>query len=304
MTVTDSRPTTAGPGSTAVEGTTDAGNAASPETDLTAGWTRWHNVRDAELRIEYGWLSITAFHWLPETPTTLPGLPGRWHSRDGWAHLTATGNDALVPADAAAGGPPVQGSVAARVDEAGSTIWVRHGDRVVELVRRGGRDAVRVRDPKAPERLAFQGVPTFPVDPAWVVPGRFTPFAEPVAVTVETARPDLRQQVTAVGTVEVVLDGTAHVLTATAGPRGRLNLAFTDPTNGRLTAPWRVVGTDPADDDGSVVVDFNRTVNLPFAFSEFGTCPAPLPGNHLPVAVNAGERSPRRVTGPNATWSW
>lgn len=277
---------------------------SATEGALTAGWTRWHAAREAELRAEHGWLSITAFHWLTEAPTTLPGLPGRWHSRDGWAHLTATGKDALIPVDGPAAGAPVQGSIAARVDEAGSINWVRHGDRVVELVRRGGRDAVRVRDPKAPERLAFQGVPTFPVDPAWVRTGRFTPFTEPAVITVETARPDLRQQVTAVGTVEVLLDGKLHVLTATAGPRGRLNLAFTDPTNSRLTAPWRVVSTDQPDDNGSVVVDFNRAVNLPFAFSEFGTCPAPVPGNHLPIAVNAGERAPSRVTGPRATLAW
>jgi uncharacterized protein (DUF1684 family) len=294
MTVTDTQ-TPAAP---------TAARTAAAETDVTAGWTRWHALREAELRAEHGWLSITGFHWLVDAPTTLPGLPGRWQSRGGWAQLTATDTDGLVTAAGPAAGSPVQGSVAARVDEAGSTTWLRHGDRVVELLRRGGRDAVRVRDPKAPERLAFQGVPTFPVDPAWVRPARFSPFAEPAAITVETARPDLRQQVTAVGTVEVIIDGNPHVLTATAGPRGRLNLAFTDPTNGRLTAPWRVVSTDPAGDDGSLVIDFNRTVNLPFAFSEFGTCPAPVPGNHLPVAVNAGERAPRRVTGPHATLAW
>jgi uncharacterized protein (DUF1684 family) len=283
---------------------TDDRAAAVAESDLTAGWTRWHSLREAELRAEHGWLSITAFHWLTEAPTTLPGLPGRWHSRGGWAQLTASGRDGLAAADGPAAGTPVHGSIVARVDEAGSTNWVRHGDRVIELLRRGGRDAIRVRDPKAPERLAFQGVPTFPVDPTWVRRGRFVPFPEPAAVTVETARPDLRQQVTAVGTVELVLDGKQQVLTATAGPRGRLNLAFTDPTNGRLTAPWRVVSTEPADDDGSVVIDFNRTVNLPFAFIEFGTCPAPVAGNHLSVAVNAGERAPRRVTGPHATLAW
>ena len=31
------------------------------------------------------------------------------------------------------------------------------------------------------------------------------------------------------------------------------------------------------------MVDFNRAVNLPFSFTEFGTCPAPVAGNHIPV---------------------
>ncbi len=282
----------------------DPTTRTQPDTELTTGWTRWHAAREDELRSEHGWLSITAFHWLPDAPAALPGLPGRWSSTDGWAHLTASRLDGLEHADGPAAGTPVHGSIAGRVDEAGSRYWLRHGERVIELVRRGDRDAIRVRDPQAPERLAFQEVPTFPVDPAWVRDGRFVPFAEPVAITVETARPDLRQQVLAVGTVAVEIDGTPHVLTATAGGRGRLNLSFTDPTSGRLTAPWRVVTTSSPDEDGSVVVDFNRTVNLPFAFTEFGTCPVPAPGNHLPVAVNAGERSPHRVTGPRASRDW
>ncbi len=282
----------------------DRNATADLTTELTAGWSRWHAEREAELRAEHGWLSLTAFHWLPDVPAPLPGVPGRWHRAGGWAHLTATRSDGLEHANGPATGTTVQGSIAGRVDEAGSLNWVRHGGRIIELVRRGGRDAIRVRDPRAPERLAFQSVPTFPVDPAWVRTGRFIPFPDPAAITVETARPDLRQQVTAVGTVEVWIDDQVYVLTATAGGRGRLNLAYTDATNGRLTAPWRVVSIAEPDEEGSLVVDFNRTVNLPFAFTEFGTCPAPVPGNHLPVAINAGERAPRRVTGPHATLSW
>ena len=49
-----------------------------------------------------------------------------------------------------------------------------------------------------------------------------------------------------------------------------------------------------------MIIDFNRAVNLPFAFTEFGTCPAPVPGNDLPLAVTAGELAPVRVTGPTA----
>ncbi len=277
----------------------------TPDQDeLTAGWTRWHAAREADLRVEHGWLSITAFHWLPDVPTVLSGLPGRWHSSGGWAHVTATRADRLTHANGPAAGTPVEGSIAGRVDEGGSLHWVRDGERIVELVRRGGRDAVRVRDPKGPERLAFRGVPTFPVDPTWVHSGTFTPLAAATAIRVETARPDLRQQVTAVGTVDLRIGDTTYRLTATAGPQGRLNLAFTDPTNGRLTAGWRVVSIDAPDENGTVVVDFNRTVNLPFAFTEFGTCPAPVPDNHLPVPVNAGERAPNRVTGRHATLAW
>jgi hypothetical protein len=45
--------------------------------------------------------------------------------------------------------------------------------------------------------------------------------------------------------------------------------------------------------DRSVAVDFNRTVNLPFAFTDYGTCPAPVEGNRLALPVTAGEKRPR-----------
>jgi uncharacterized protein (DUF1684 family) len=41
------------------------------------------------------------------------------------------------------------------------------------------------------------------------------------------------------------------------------------------------------------VIDFNRTINLPFAFTAYGTCPAPVAGNRLGVPVTAGEKKPR-----------
>lgn len=263
-------------------------------SELHDAWARWHDAREADLAADHGWLSLTGFHWLPDTATTLDDLPGSWSAGDGGATLTAAEIDGLRTIEPGDG--PVEGTITATVAEAGSLPWVRHGDRLVELVLRGGRYAIRVRDPRAAERAAFDGIPTFDVDPSWIRPGRFTPFAEPKAVTVDTARADLRQQVVAVGTVEISFPDGPRTLLATAGQGGRLNLSFRDRTNGELTAPWRVVSTSIPTETGSLVVDFNRTVNLPFAFTEYGTCPAPVPENTLPLAVTAGELAPVRVT--------
>jgi hypothetical protein len=266
--------------------------------ELFTAWDRWHAARELALREEHGWLSITGFHWLQPVPTHIDGLPGRWHFESGRAILEAAAADGLTLAEPGAHNP-VDGTVSATVAEAGSLQWISHGDTIVELVLRGGRYAIRLRDPSAPERAAFAGVPAFPVDPEWIKPGRFTP-ADPRKVTVDTARDDLRQQITAVGTVDVEIAGHSYPLVATAGQQGRLNLSFTDPTNGLSTARWRVVSTSIPTETGSLVVDFNRTVNFPFSFTEFGTCPAPVPGNHIPVPVTAGEKAPIRVTGDAA----
>lgn len=268
--------------------------------ELRTAWTRWHAARELDLREEHGWLSLTGLHWLQAAPTAVDGLPGRWSYRSGDAVLQAAASDGLTLVTESGSAAPIDGTITASVVEAGSLRWIAHGDTIVELVLRGGRYAIRLRDPSAPELAAFRGVPAFPVDPDWIRPGQFT-AAVPRRVTVDTARDDLRQQVTAVGTVDVEIGGDTYALVATAGQKGRLNLSFTDPTNGLSTARWRVVSTSIPTETGSLVVDFNRTVNLPFSFTEFGTCPAPVPGNHIPVPVTAGEQAPIRVTGEFAT---
>lgn len=188
---------------------------------------------------------------------------------------------------------PVAGVVRAEVAEARSLEWLVLGDVVVELALRGGRYAVRTRDPQAPALRRFQRVPAFELDQDWIVDGRFEPF-QPRTIQVRTARDDLVQSVTGVGTVTVQIAGKAVTLVATAGASGTFTIAFHDLTNGDTTAPWRSVGTTAPDADGRVRVDFNRAVNFPFAFSDFGTCPAPPEGNSLTIPVPAGERAPER----------
>ena len=70
-------------------------------------------------------------------------------------------------------------------------------------------------------------------------------------------------------------------------------MLFTDETSGVTTDPAnRSLTVAAPDPDGTVVVDFNRAVNLPCAYTEFATCPLPPAENHLPVAVEAGEKKP------------
>ncbi|MDX3000872.1 DUF1684 domain-containing protein [Kribbella solani] len=254
-------------------------------SDLEQDWHTWHAARERDLDTDYGWLSIVAFDWLPSAPTALQGLPGQWWA-DERAHVSASGELTL-------GGEPVRGTVSASVPEAGSLSWLLYGDRLAELVLRGGRYAVRQRDPGAVTRRDFTGVPAYALDDNWLVTGYFSPYPKAQRLEVTTARDDLRQHVIAVGTVHVALGDRAYELVATAAGDSRLNLSFHDQTNGAETAPWRTVTTGPVARDGSVSIDFNRAINLPFAFTAYGTCPAPVPGNRIDLPVTAGEKKVR-----------
>jgi len=75
---------------------------------------------------------------------------------------------------------------------------------------------------------------------------------------------------------------------------GSLPALFTDATSGVTTYPANrsLLLAAPAS-DGTVVLDFNRAVNLPCAYTDLATCPLPPAENRLPVAMQAGEKIPR-----------
>jgi uncharacterized protein (DUF1684 family) len=169
------------------------------------------------------------------------------------------------------------------VGAAGDVRLARFGQDVqIDVIRRGDRIGLRLLDPSAPRRTAFDGVPTHPYDPAAVLTGTWR--HEPATLTVGSALPWLEQHLPSPGVATLEVAGRSVELVLT----GRSSLLFTDETSGTDSADWRVV--EARIDGDRVEVDLNRAVNFPAAFSAWATCPRPPAGNHLPVEVRAGER--------------
>lgn len=278
----------------------------STEDISRTAWLRFRERRNASLAEEHGWLSLTGFYWLPELPSRFEALPGLWSASDDGAVLAAAAADGLqLPAS----GAPARGRLTVSLADEESLNWVRfragHGGQVVvELARRAGRYAVRPRDPASPVRTSFRGVPVFGYAPEWVLSGRFEPYRQPVDVPIRTAHPAVPGVQRSVGEVVFSCPGDAaeqRLQVSSAGP-GSLNLTFHDKTNGVSTAGWRSLAfSAPAAEAGAgleagtVVLDFNRSVNYPSAFTAFGTCPMPVEGNRIEAAVEAGEKRPDSV---------
>lgn len=272
---------------------------SNPPTGDERAWHDFRDERHAELKQPFGWLTIRGFAWLPDRPGPIDGLPGLWFTDGDTAFVDSDPDSDADPAGALrrlADGTPVTGRDSCTVAETSRVAWLRHADAQIELLRRGGRLALRWRAETSPEREGFEGVPTYPYDKNWAVPARFEAYVPERRVDVATHRADLRQNLRAVGEVAFVLDGLPQRLVATFIKTG-YSVEFHDPTNGTETPAWRQLKFDaPADPDehgsGDVVLDFNRTLDMWFAFTDFATCPAPCAGNALTVAVRAGEQSP------------
>ncbi|GAA3223077.1 DUF1684 domain-containing protein [Pseudonocardia petroleophila] len=259
--------------------------------DLQTAWDAWHADREEQLRTPHGWLSLTALHWLTPDPATIDGLPGLWSATPDGVVITATSADGLA-VRGVQGLRPVDGTVTLHPVNGLPGSLVEVGDRVVEIARRTDEHALRVRDPQAPTRTGFTGVPAFDVDGRWVLDGTFEAYEEPEPITVDAVVDGLQHHLTAVGVVRFVLDGEERSLVAMPGKEGGLTLHFRDATNGVSTYPGGRSVQVPDPVDGRVRIDLNRLVNLPCAFTDFATCPLPPAGNVLPVAVEAGEKLP------------
>jgi uncharacterized protein len=264
-------------------------------SSLQATWNAWHAEREEELRTPHGWLSLTALHWLSPEPAAIPGLPGRWSATPDGVVVTASAADALA-VRTVGGQRAVDGTITLHPVDGLPGSLLEHGDLVIEVARRTDSHVLRVRDPQAVTRTAFAGVAAFPADERWVVEATFEPYAEPRTITVGAVVEGLSHFPTAVGDVAFALDGRRQRLVALAGKGGEgLSLHFRDATSGDITYPGgRILRATAPDADGRLVLDLNRTVNLPCAFTDFATCPLPPAGNTLTVAVEAGEKLPLR----------
>ncbi|MBT2515301.1 DUF1684 domain-containing protein [Arthrobacter sp. ISL-30] len=259
-------------------------------------WQRFRRSRNSALAAEHGWLTLTSFQWLDSEPSTVDLAPGLWSTDGTTATLTATASDGLTLVET---GEPVDGTLTATLQDEESLMWVQFGGDdgtqvVVELAMRAGKYAVRTRDNSSPVLTEFEGVPTFDYKPDWVIEGRFEPYPEPVDVPISTANPLVEGVHRSVGEIVFRVPGLPHEvrLHAEEEKLGALNVTFHDETNGITTDEWRKVFVPRPRPDGSVIIDFNRAINYPSAFTPYGTCPMPVRGNSIDVAVEAGEKLP------------
>jgi uncharacterized protein (DUF1684 family) len=266
-------------------------------------WQRFRDNRNQALAARHGWLTLTSFQWLEDSPAAVELAPGLWSTDGTTASLTAVPADGLSLVET---GEAVSGTITAALADEESLMWVQFGGPggdqvVVELAMRAGRYAIRTRDSASPVLTEFTGVPTYGYNPEWEVTGRFEPYPEPVDVPIATANPLVDGIHRTVGEVVFRVPGSGHEfrLQAEEEKLGALTVTFHDETNGAAppgqTADWRKLAVPRPRPDHSVVLDFNRAINYPSAFTPYGTCPMPVKNNSLDVRVEAGEKLPAPV---------
>jgi len=262
----------------------------------------WRAERLAKLTGEDGWLTLVALAWLDpganpfgSAPANRVVLPGRGVPPvAGTLILEADGTVVLRTAPEA--GVTIDGHAVTearlRSDRDGSPQTVAVGPVRFHIIERGGRKAVRARDPDNPVRAAFQGIEHFPIDARLRVEGTFDPYGEPRALQVPSHQGP-NQTMLAPGIVRFSILGKACALEPLTSSREPTEFffVFRDATAGIETyGAGRFLDTElPEPGTGKVILDFNRAYNPPCAFTPYATCPLPPPQNVLAVRIEAGE---------------
>ena len=262
----------------------------------------WRVEREANLKADDSWLTVSALFFLREgtnsfgsSPRNDFTLPDRVPAQAGVFEL----DDGTVTLRAAASGPlTVNGEsvTTATLYPSERRATLTMGSVSLWVHRSGERLAIRVRDTESDIRKSFTGLDWYPVDERYRVRGKFTPHAEPITVKTMNILGDL-ETYTSTGYVTLTVAGSeVRMLPVNSGRR--LWFIMRDLTSSDETyAAARFLYADAPDADGWTTVDFNMAYNPPCAFNPHTTCPLPPPDNRLAVRIEAGEKT---YKGPSA----
>lgn len=262
--------------------------ACAASTPYQAQQEKWRADYERSLKEPNGWLSVAGLFWLHEganrvgsDPLSDIVLPARVPRNAGILHLTG----GKVEFERTA--PPSRREL--KPDAAGRPDAVLLGDTTVNIINRGGRTGVRLRDPQAETRTHFTGCTWFTPADAWRVTAKWHAYPAPRTIRITNIL-GMTDDEPSPGYAEFTVKGKSYRLEPVTED-DQLFFMFKDSTSGNSTyAAGRFVYSKMPKGD-QVEIDFNQSHNPPCAFTAFATCPLPPRQNTLGLAVEAGEKN-------------
>jgi len=263
---------------------------------------KWQNDRLASLTKEDGWLTLVGLFWLGKGENSIgsdpgnaivlpkgkaPGTAGSISVENGQVLLKARPG-VEITADNKSVTAPLQ--LRDDNDDNGPTI-LKLGTLLINVVKRGERIGVRVKDTESRTRREFKRLEYYPIDPKWRIEARFEPYQPAKAIPITNVL-GMTDDEASPGALAFEVDGKTYRIDPIL-EKGETDLfvMIADETTGKETyGAGRYLYVSPPDAAGKVVIDFNKTYSPPCAFTNFATCPLPPQQNHLPFRIDAGEK--------------
>lgn len=280
-------------------------NAYAREIEL------WRTQRRAELTSDSGWLTLIGLCWLKEGQNTVgvgsdndivlnppssaltlkaksPARFGSFVVGNGVVRFETTLVKTFFVDE-----KPIS-SVEFRNDGEDKPTVMRFGSVSFQIIKRGDKLGLRVKDSMNPDRTNFKGTEFYPADLKWRLDAQFEPYNPPKPMPITNVL-GMESSESSPGAVKFEVDGKEYRLDAiTEKGETHLFMIVSDKTSGKDTYPaGRYLYVDPPDASGRMVMDFNKAFSPPCAFTKFATCPLPPRQNRLPFAIEAGEKYQR-----------
>ncbi|HJS59827.1 MAG TPA: DUF1684 domain-containing protein [Vicinamibacteria bacterium] len=259
----------------------------------------WRQKREERLKADGGWLSVEGLFWLERGETSFGSdkgngivLPASVSPRAGVVILTSSAETRfrLAPGVSAtmAGQAVTEGVLRPDSDDV-----LVLGPVTIQVIDRGGRKAIRMKDQDSARRRGFKGLRWYPVRERFRLAARWVPYATPKNIDIASITGQV-DPMPSPGYAEFELGGKTLRLEPVLEEPGasQLFFIFKDQTAPKETygAGRFLYAAPPA--DGKVELDFNKAYSPPCAFTPYATCPLPPKQNRLPVRIEAGELDP------------
>jgi uncharacterized protein (DUF1684 family) len=262
---------------------------------------KWQQNRVASLTKDDGWLTLVGLFWLNEGENKFgsdaanavvfsqdkpPRVAGSFWLERGKVRVAVRPGVEIT-----ANGQPVTSlDLKDDNDDNGPTI-LKFGSLLMNVVKRGDRIGVRVKDTESRTRREFKGLEYYPIDPKWRIEARFEPYQPPKTIPITNVL-SMTDDETSPGALAFEVDGKTYRIDPIL-EKGEKDyfVMIADETTGRETyGAGRYLYVSQPDASGKVVIDFNKTYSPPCAFTNFATCPLPPRQNRLPFPIEAGEK--------------
>jgi len=259
---------------------------------------QWQHDRLEGLKAKEGWLNLAGIYWLKEGEQSFGSDPsndivfpekadafiGTIVLKDDVAHIKVKDEAELYYENERVG------KLDLSYDSSGKPSYITHGDLAWYIMKRHKSLAIRLRDYKNPAIEALDHIPSYAIDPDYVVEATLLPFGEPRTITVNTPFQDYTQDYQCPGELHFKLKGEKLKLLPFTSGEGYF-IIISDETSALDTyGGGRFMYTYP-DSTGRIILDFNKAYNPPCAVTPFAACPMPPPENHLAVKIEAGEKT-------------
>jgi len=261
---------------------------------------QWQTERLTELKSENGWLTLVGLFWLKEGDNKLGSDPASEivlpaNKINAQSAVFGLKNGVVQFEAPPKSGFTVEGKPVTHLelksDDDGPPTVLHLGSLTIQLIKRGDKLGLRVKDKENPDRINFQGTQFYPADLKWRIDAQFVPYTPPKAVSITNVL-GMESNETSPGAVKFEVDGRAYQLDAiTEKGETKYFVIIADKTSGKETYPaGRYLYVDPPDSSGRMVIDLNKAYSPPCAFTKFATCPLPPRQNRLPFPIEAGEK--------------